>query len=49
MPGGVNGDEGVAAVDLHAQTAGGVGQRAAHGAQTDDTQALAPDLMACKL
>ena len=49
MPGGVNGDKGVAAVDLHSQSPGGVGQRAAYRTQADNAQALAPDLMAGKL
>ena len=49
MPGGVDGDKGVAAVDLHAQPPGGVGQRAAHRAQTDHAQLPPQHLMSGEL
>ena len=49
VPGGVNGDVGVVAVDLHAQLNGAVGHAGADGTQTDDTQRLALDLVAHEL
>ena len=49
VPGGVNGDVGVVAVDLHAQRNGAVGHAGADGTQTDDAQRLALDLVAHEL
>ncbi len=49
VPGGLDGDKGIAAVDVHAQPPGGIGQRAAYRAQADDAQVLMPDLMAGEL
>ena len=45
VPRRLNGDEGVAAVDGHAQISGGVGQRAAHCAEADDAQILVANFM----
>ena len=49
MPGGIDGDKGVTAVNLHTQLPGGVGEGAAHGTQADNPQLLAQYLMAGKL
>ena len=49
VPRRLNGDEGVAAVDGHAQISGGVGQRAAHCAKADDTQILVANFMTGEL
>ena len=49
MPSGIDGDEGVTAVNLHPQLPGGVGEGAAHGTQADNPQLLAQYLMAGKL
>ena len=49
VPGGINGDVGVVAVDLHAQRNGAVGHAGADGTQTDDAQRLALDLVAHEL
>ena len=49
VPGGINGDVGIVAVDLHAQLNGAVGHPGTDGTQTDDTQRLALDLVAHEL
>ena len=49
VPGRVNGDVGIVAVDLHAQRDGTVGHPGTDGTQTDDAQRLALDLVAHKL
>ena len=49
VPGSFYADIGVIAVDLHAQLSGGVGQRATHSAQANNTQPFVGDLMAGKL
>ena len=49
MPGGIDGNIGVIAVDIHAQVDGRVGDADTDGAQTDDTDLLALQLDAGKL
>ena len=44
VPGGFHGEEGVVAVDVHAQQAGGVGHQDADGPQAHHAQGLALDL-----
>ena len=44
LPGGVDGHEGVIAIDGHAQVQGGVGHQGPGGAQADDAQGLAQQL-----
>ena len=44
LPGGVDGHEGVIAIDGHAQVQSGVGHQSAGGAQADDAQGLAQQL-----
>ena len=47
--GGVHREEGIVAVDGHAQLSGDVGHQHADGSQADDTKALAGDLGAYEL
>ena len=49
MPGGIDGDKGVTAVNLHTQLPGSIGEGAAHSTQADNPQLLAQNLMAGKL
>ena len=46
LPGSVDGQIGIVAVDIHAQLLGGVGHVDADGAKADDAQSLALDLVA---
>ena len=49
IPGGINRNVGVVAVDLHPQLDGAVGHPGTDGAQTDDAQHLAGNFIAHKL